>query len=203
QTAEPAVASAASESLLESKAEPRGEPFAAKLNGLTQAMAQQALTNRPVNGTVPGQPVAMQQNGWSEAVVDRVMWMSSQNLKSAEIQLDPAELGRLDVRIHMTADQTQVTFASPNAGVRDALESQMHRLRDMFSQQGMNQLDVNVSDQSLARGWQGQQQGEGGSARGRGFAGEASGDEETLAGVSEIRSRPGSSAARGLVDYYA
>ncbi|MCR3794382.1 hypothetical protein K3Z90_25175, partial [Pseudomonas aeruginosa] len=26
---------------------------------------------------------------------------------------------------------------------------------------------------------------------------------ETLAGVSEIRSRPGSSAARGLVDYYA
>ena len=42
QTAEPAVASAASESLLESKAEPRGEPFAAKLNGLTQAMAQQA-----------------------------------------------------------------------------------------------------------------------------------------------------------------
>ncbi|MGV8501895.1 flagellar hook-length control protein FliK, partial [Pseudomonas aeruginosa] len=55
----------------------------------------------------------------------------------------------------MTADQTQVTFASPNAGVRDALESQMHRLRDMFSQQGMNQLDVNVSDQSLARGWQG------------------------------------------------
>lgn len=123
QTAEPAVASAASESLLESKAEPRGEPFAAKLNGLTQAMAQQALTNRPVNGTVPGQPVAMQQNGWSEAVVDRVMWMSSQNLKSAEIQLDPAELGRLDVRIHMTADQTQVTFASPNAGVRDALEA--------------------------------------------------------------------------------
>ncbi|HHK2754616.1 TPA: flagellar hook-length control protein FliK, partial [Pseudomonas aeruginosa] len=203
QTAEPAIASAASESLLESKAEPRGEPFAAKLNGLTQAMAQQALTNRPVNGTVPGQPVAIQQNGWSEAVVDRVMWMSSQNLKSAEIQLDPAELGRLDVRIHMTADQTQVTFASPNAGVRDALESQMHRLRDMFSQQGMNQLDVNVSDQSLARGWQGQQQGEGGSARGRGLAGEASGDEETLAGVSEIRSRPGASAARGLVDYYA
>ncbi|MCR3811911.1 hypothetical protein K3Z95_27640, partial [Pseudomonas aeruginosa] len=25
----------------------------------------------------------------------------------------------------------------------------------------------------------------------------------TLAGVSEIRSRPGASAARGLVDYYA
>ena len=32
----------------------------------------------------------------------------------------------------------------------------MHRLRDMFTQQGMGQVDVNVSDQS--RGWQGQGQ---------------------------------------------
>ena len=44
----------------------------------------------------------MQQAGWSEAVVDRVMWLSSQNLKSAEIQLDPAELGRMEVRIDLT-----------------------------------------------------------------------------------------------------
>ncbi len=68
-----------------------------------------------------GQPVAMQQGGWSEAVVDRVMVMSSQNLKSAEIQLDPAELGRLEVRISVNQDQSQVTFASPHAGVREAL----------------------------------------------------------------------------------
>jgi flagellar hook-length control protein FliK len=32
--------------------------------------------------------------------------------------------------------------------VREALDSQMHRLRDMFAQQGMGQVDVNVSDQS-------------------------------------------------------
>ncbi|MGV8268466.1 flagellar hook-length control protein FliK, partial [Pseudomonas aeruginosa] len=134
------------------------EPFAAKLNGLTQAMAQQALTNRPGNGTVPGQPVAIQQNGWSEAVVDRGMWMSSQNLKSSEIHLAPAELGPLDVLIPMTADQTLVTFAIPNSGVLHALEIPMHLLRDMFIQQGMNQLDLNVSDQSLVQGWQGQQQ---------------------------------------------
>ena len=49
----------------------------------------------------------MQQAGWSEAVVDRVMWLSSQNLKSAEIQLDPAELGRMEVRIDLTKDQAR------------------------------------------------------------------------------------------------
>lgn len=180
---------------------PRNETFAARLESLTQALnTPQAMTTRPVNPLVPGQAVSMQQNGWTDQVVDRVMWMSSQNLKSAEIQMDPADLGRLEVRIHMTADQTQVNFVSANAGVREALDSQQHRLREMFSQQGMGQLDVNVSDQS-ARGWQQQQQGDerGGSRR---VAGSEGDDEPMISGVSEIR--PASTAqGRGLVDYYA
>src|SRR5690606_9590397 len=140
------------------------ELAANRLNPLTQAIAQQV--QQPQRPTlVPGQPVQMQQSGWSEAVVDRVMWLSSQNLKSAEIQLDPAELGRMEVRIDMTKDQAQVTFLSPHGGVRDALEGQMQRLRDMFSQQGMS-MDVNVSDQSRARGWQGDGGGESRGERG-------------------------------------
>lgn len=189
----------------ENKAEIRSEVLDSRLNALNQAVTQQSAMAQRALAVVPGQPVAINQNGWSEAVVDRVMWLSSQNLKSAEIQLDPQELGRLEVRIHMNQDQTQVTFASPNAGVRDALEGQMHRLRDMFNQQGMTQLDVNVSDQSLARSWQGQQGGEGerrGGGSGNGGLLGGSGDDETLAGVSELRPAA-AGVARGLVDYYA
>ena len=175
------------------------ELAAGRLNPLSQAIAQQVQqSQRPQ--LVPGQPVQMQQSGWSEAVVDRVMWLSSQNLKSAEIQLDPAELGRMEVRIDLTKDQAQVTFLSPHAGVRDALEGQMQRLREMFTQQGMNLMDVNVSDQSLARGWQGG--ADGGSSRG-GASGEGdlAGDEVEL-GVTEIASSR-AAGDRGLVDYYA
>lgn len=189
----------------ENKAEIRSEVLDSRLNALNQAVTQQSAMAQRAPAVVPGQPVAINQNGWSEAVVDRVMWLSSQNLKSAEIQLDPQELGRLEVRIHMNQDQTQVTFASPNAGVRDALEGQMHRLRDMFNQQGMTQLDVNVSDQSLARSWQGQQGGDGerrGGGNGNGGLLGGSGDDETLAGVSELRPAA-AGVARGLVDYYA
>jgi len=169
-----------------------------RLSPLTQAITQQNQTQqlqRPV--MVPGQPVQMQQSGWSEAVVDKVMWLSSQNLKSAEIQLDPAELGRMEVRIDMNKDQTQVTFLSPHAGVRDALEGQMHRLRDMFAQQGMT-MDVNVSDQS--RGWKGES---GGESHSGGVAGSlATGEDDVAQGTMEISSsRVGS--GRGLVDYYA
>lgn len=181
----------------------RTENLSARLSALSQAIGQQTPATSRL-GLIPGQPLAMQQGGWSEAVVDKVMWLSSQNLKSAEIQLDPAELGRLEVRVDIAKDQTQVTFASPHAGVRDALEGQMQRLRDLFTEQGMNLLDVNVSDQSLSRGWQGQEQGGTGDGGRRGSTGAllAAGDEEHSHGVTELRG--GSLASsRSLVDYYA
>lgn len=183
----------------------RSESFANRLSALSQAIGQQNATVQKALPLVPGQAVSMQQGNWSEAVVDRVMWLSSQNLKSAEIQLDPAELGRLEVRVNLAQDQSaQVTFVSPNANVRDALEGQVHRLRELFSQQGMNQLDVSVSDQSLSRNWQGQQQsgGDGGRRGGRGDDGGSGAGDDLSVSVSEIRHNP-ATGARSLVDYYA
>ena len=75
------------EALKEGTANNTPENFVSKLNALSQAIGQQT----PLSARAPvvvGQPVPMQQGGWSEAVVDRVMVMSSQNLKSAEIQLN-------------------------------------------------------------------------------------------------------------------
>ncbi|MFC3609033.1 flagellar hook-length control protein FliK [Stutzerimonas tarimensis] len=150
----------------------------------------------PVTPTerLPGAPLGPQQAGFSEAVVERVMWMSSQNLKSAEIQLDPAELGRMEVRIEISKDQAQVTFLSPHAHVRDALEAQMHRLRELFAQQGLSLADASVSDHSASQGGQG---------HGSGSRSAAEDDSEDLAtGVIELAADR-SDGARGLVDYYA
>ena len=124
----------------------RVDDFANRLASLTQA-----VTAKTANAVAPAplhQPLAMNQSGWSEGLVNRVMYLSSQNLKSADIQLEPKELGRLDIRVNMGADATQVTFTSGHAGVRESLESQVPRLRELFSQQGLAQPDVNVADQS-------------------------------------------------------
>ena len=193
------------EGLQDGAGESHNDNLAGRLSALSQAISQQTSASaRAV--LVPGQPLAMQQGGWSEAVVDKVMWLSSQNLKSAEIQLDPAELGRLEVRVDISKDLTQVTFASPHAGVRDALEGQMQRLRDLFTQQGMNLLDVNVSDQSLNRGWQGQGQNQGqdgeGQRRGDSASGLAHSEDDKPSSVGEVRSTTLINARR-LVDYYA
>lgn len=125
----------------------RVDDFANRLASLTQA-----ATPKTANAVAPAplhQPLAMNQSGWTEGLVNRVMYLSSQNLKSADIQLEPKELGRLDIKVNMAVDQAaQITFTSGHAGVRDALEGQVHRLREMFSQQGLAQPDVNVADQS-------------------------------------------------------
>lgn len=183
----------------ETPSDARADALASRLSALSQAISQQSNVAARAQ-LIPGQPLAMQQGAWSEAVVDRVMWLSSQNLKSAEIQLDPAELGRMEVRIDMRQDQTQVTFISAHAGVREQLEGQVHRLREMFIQQGMDQPNVNVGDQSMSRGWQG---GDDGRQQARGGNSSAeNNDDEQLIGMSEIRAG-GAATSRGLVDYYA
>ena len=172
----------------------RVDDFANRLAALTQAAVPKTANALPVN-----QPLAMHQSGWSEEVVNRVMYLSSANLKSADIQLEPAELGRLDIRVNIAADQSaQVNFVSGHAGVREALDSQMHRLREMMAQQGMGQVDVNVSDQP--RNWQGQQQEQQAQGRSSGHRLEAGGEEEL--GV-EAPVAPSIVLGSSAVDYYA
>ncbi|GAA0399779.1 flagellar hook-length control protein FliK [Pseudomonas extremaustralis] len=140
--------------LKDASSDTRVDDFANRLAALTQAATPKTANALP---PVANAPLAMHQSGWTDEIVNRVMYLSSGNLKSAEIQLQPAELGRLDIKVNMTADQqAQVNFMSAHPVVREALESQSGRLREMFAQQGMGQVDVNVSDQS--RGQEQQQQ---------------------------------------------
>ncbi|MCJ8167944.1 flagellar hook-length control protein FliK [Atopomonas sediminilitoris] len=171
----------------------------AALTGLLGA--QSTLNARGALPQVPGGAVAIQQPGSTEALVNKVMWLSSQNLKAAELHLEPAELGRLEVRINLDGkDQAQVTFTSPNASVREALESQVHRLREMLSSQGMNLVDVNVSGQSqreTAAQEHGQGRGDGQRQGGNGV-----GDDASVA-VASAAAQTVMSRGQGLVDYYA
>ncbi|PNB74755.1 flagellar hook-length control protein FliK [Pseudomonas sp. GW456-E7] len=178
----------------------RVDDFANRLAALTQAATPKTANALPVN-----QPIAMHQSGWTEEVVNRVMYLSSANLKAADIQLQPAELGRLDIRVNMVPDQqTQVTFMSAHPGVREALDSQVHRLRDMFAQQGMGQVDVNVSDQSRGS-QQGQEQARQSQAGGTRASGGRidSMDDDLTAGVAEVAASVTSVIGSSAVDYYA
>jgi len=187
--------------LTSASSDTRVDDFANRLAALTQAATPKTANAVPVN-----QPIAMNQSGWTEEVVNRVMYLSSANLKAADIQLQPAELGRLDIRVNMVPDQqTQVTFMSAHAGVREALEGQMHRLRDSFAQQGMGQVDVNVSDQSRGsqnQDQQAQQQAQAGRTTSSGGRVDSV-DEAAPASVADVAASTTSVIGTSAVDYYA
>jgi len=176
--------------------------FADRLGALTQATGK-AVSSAPA--TPPASPLAMNQSGWTEGVVNRVMYLSSQNLKSADIQLSPAELGRLDIKVTMNNDQqTQVTFMSSHVGVREALENQQGRLKEMFAQQGLGQMDVNVSDQSRQQQQNSQSQAQQTSGGSGGRLGRGDGVDTDSAG-SDVAQVIHSTSVIGTsaVDYYA
>jgi flagellar hook-length control protein FliK len=186
--------------LKEASSDTRVDDFANRLAALTQAATPKTANALP---PVTNAPLAMHQSGWTDEIVNRVMYLSSANLKSAEIQLQPAELGRLDIKVNMTADQqAQVNFMSAHPVVREALESQSGRLREMFAQQGMGQVDVNVSDQSRGQEQQQQQAQTGGVSRsGRGGdSGDSGSHIEVAEAVAPVTSTVIGSSA---VDYYA
>ncbi len=166
------------------------------LQGLAQraglnAQAQN-LPQLPVLRGLPGQP------GATEALNERIMMMRSKGIQTAEIRLDPPDLGSLEVRVRVSGDSTTIQFHSPNPSVREALEAQVNKLREMMEGAGVNLGQVDVSDQSLSEN-PGEAFASSGDASGgkNGSDEDAAGSEhgEVVGGVTQ--------SGLGLVDYFA
>ena len=163
------------------------------------AMAQPSPTQKVVadaqNLMMP-QQVQINTPAWKNALGERAIMVSAQNLNVAHIQLDPPELGSLSVRVHMNQDQVSLSFTSPHAHVRDAVEQSLPRLREMFEEQGLSLQDSSVDDQSADQQRREQlAEQSGGAAGGSYMSADEVGDDT---GVSPSASKPLS-----LVDYYA
>lgn len=89
---------------------------------------------------------------WPEALAERAGQLAHQRVYSAEMQLDPPELGPLQVKISVHQDQAVVSFVSANPQVRDLLDQNLVRLRELLQEQGMQLVDAGVSDQQREPG---------------------------------------------------
>jgi hypothetical protein len=172
-----------------------GGGFGASTGGFGSAFAGTStagtIANSPLGASVNGQ-------GWNQAVGERVVFMARNGIQRADVRLHPQNLGPLDIRVSVQNDQASVTFNVQNASTREAVEQALPRLRELFEQQGMDLVDVDVSDQQ-------QQFAEGGEHRpgGEGLPGHAGSQAEEGDDGPAISMTPAEVAARGGVDYYA
>lgn len=91
--------------------------------------------------------VTFGQAAWGENLGSQLSLLLAKNMDSAQIQLDPPELGPLGVRIQINQDQVTLQFTSGHAVVREALEQSSQRLQQMLSEEGLDLVDVDVSDE--------------------------------------------------------
>ncbi len=131
-----------------------------------------------------------------EELMGQVRMAKMTGQQEVRLNLHPAELGRLTITINSEGDSARVNFLVDNQQARDALESNLPRLRDLFEQSGLQLDDANVSDQQYGTGGEGEEQAFTGE---RELAG-ARNDEETP-GVDATVSHPSDRA--GLLDAYA
>ena len=120
---------------------------------LTQGLAAVGLgtaTQAAVTQTQMA-PLNLGQNAWETNLGSRLQMMVGQNVQTAEIRLDPPELGTLDIKIKVTNDVASVNITSPHTQVREALETAVPRLREMFAESGLSLGDVDVRQESFAQ----------------------------------------------------
>ena len=117
------------------------------------AVAQRTDTSVPQNGLNPtvaqtatqGNPsISLRQEGWSEALGQRLVAMVGEGRQEARLRLDPPELGTIGIKLVIEESGVNVQFASSTAQVRDMLVAQSDRLRFALENQGHQQVNVNV-----------------------------------------------------------
>ena len=85
--------------------------------------------------------------GWSQEFTHRLMWMNKQGIQQVRLQMNPANLGSIDVKIAIQNDQANISFLSQHGVVREAIEASLPRLREMMTDAGVKLENVNVSGQ--------------------------------------------------------
>jgi flagellar hook-length control protein FliK len=96
------------------------------------APAAAAQPGSPVQAAAIPVPVGAQ--GWGAQVGDRLIWMAGRQEGRAELVLTPPQLGRIEVSLTVSGDQTNALFVSSNPAVREALESALPVLIDEITQ---------------------------------------------------------------------
>lgn len=93
---------------------------------------------------------ALGRPGWSQAMGKQVLMMVNQNIGTAEIRLNPAHLGPIEILIDMSDEQVSVSMSSRHAAVREAMEQALPKLREMLDEKGFNLADTDISKHSFA-----------------------------------------------------
>jgi flagellar hook-length control protein FliK len=156
-----------------------------------QPLAAEAQKTQQANAPTFHVPQQVGTPDWSKSVGDQVMAMVNLKAETAHIQLNPPQLGPIEVTLKMDAhNNAQVTFAADSPATRAALQDSLPRLHSMMAAGGIQLGDAQVSSGQSQR----QQQS---------FAGNRSGLRNEQPEPEEGDTLASIKAARGVLSIFA
>jgi flagellar hook-length control protein FliK len=129
-------------------------------------------------------------SGFAKELGQQITWLSGQDVKQAQIRLNPQDLGPLDVKVSVEHGRVDVSFVTQHPDATAAVQQGLDQLNQMLGGQGLSLGHATVGQHA--------QQQFGGQA---GQQGQASGNAS-----DEVADTPVAAAARvavGLVDAFA
>lgn len=128
----------------------QGLPTGITLSANAMQQLAQGVGSTNVLNSAPGKA------GWDQAMSQKIVWMLGSGTQSAELTLNPPDLGPLQVVIQVNNDQANAQFMSENPAVRQALEAGLEQLREKLSESGVQLGQTSVSDGSRQQSGYGQ-----------------------------------------------
>lgn len=170
-------------------------PDLASLHGVADAAAVVTPPVTPAAGTHTlsvNAPVGS--SGFAKELGHQVTWLSGQEIKQAQIKLNPQDLGPLDVKVSIEHGRVDVAFMTQHAATATAVQQGLDQLHQMLGGQGLSLGHTSVGQHASQQQFADQQRQSSGAS--------TSGDDGDQAGGSsagETLKR----VAIGLVDAFA
>lgn len=117
---------------------------ATRLNATTQTLSATGTEKTPPQVT---ETLQMTRPDLSVNMKERMTLMMRSGIQTADIRLDPAELGQMQVKMSVENDVTSVSFVVQNSQAKELLEKALPQLKEMLAEQGVEMGESSVSQQ--------------------------------------------------------
>ena len=115
---------------------------------LNHTVASDTAQIQKNNVQLQQETISIFKKDFADAVKDKVMIMINQKIQQFDITLDPPEFGNMQVRVNLQGEQAAVNFVVQNQQAKEALEQNMHKLKEMLAEQGVDVGGANVEQQN-------------------------------------------------------
>jgi flagellar hook-length control protein FliK len=88
---------------------------------------------------------------WTDELGHKVNYLVHGKMQTAELHLNPRELGPVSIQIKMETNQATLAFTAQHAETRQALEAALPRLRELLSDSGITLAQATVGGELAAQ----------------------------------------------------